>query len=595
MQSDPTRRTLLATTFVHRRSRRAMGLGTATALLLSLLTACTGQTAPTTSAPAPSASAAPTGVTPAPTTASAAPTVAEPSPTGAEPSPTGAEPSPTGAEPSAEAPVLGGTFVMAVGEDVPELDPHSLQSFANLQIYEAMFRRHPTEYGQFLPALAESVDVSDDGLVYTLNLREGVQFHDGTPFDADAVVFNLERQADPENPYHNGGQNWAGWALGNPGLVTGIEAVDPLTVRLTLSAPILDFDFILADEQAGFGMISPAVIMADPEGFGQNPVGAGTGPFMFEERVVGDRVTLVRNPNYWDEGKPYLDSWILRTIPDPGSRLLALKEGDIQMFDVSGPEIAQLSSDPDVELITVPPLFGSFIAFDYNDPIAGDPLVRRAISQAIDTQSIVTTLSPFAQVTPNFGLFPGMPGHRTDIEWYGYDPVAARASLEEAGYPDGVDLTLSFSTPPVGLNHQLLAQAIQGQMQEAGFRVTLAQVDGPTMFESGFGPPGREEYPFQMALNVAGSDGDSFAMLGGWTSRSNYASKNPAFMELFEQMNGAVDPELRLQVFGDMQQQLYDDVAYIPLAHTEVVRAASTSVRGLDTAAFHFHSVWLAD
>jgi len=116
---------------------------------------------------------------------------------------------------------------MAVGEDVPELDPHSLQSFANLQIYEAMFRRHPTEYGQFLPALAESVDVSDDGLVYTLNLREGVQFHDGTPFDADAVVFNLERQADPENPYHNGGPNWAGWALGNPGLVTGIEAVDP--------------------------------------------------------------------------------------------------------------------------------------------------------------------------------------------------------------------------------------------------------------------------------------------------------------------------------------------------------------------------------
>jgi len=484
---------------------------------------------------------------------------------------------------------------MAVGEDVPELDPHSLQSFANLQIYEAMFRRHPTEYGQFLPALAESVETSEDGLVYTLNLREGVQFHDGTPFDSDAVVFNLERQADPENPYHNGGPNWAGWALGNPGLVTGIEAVDPLTVRLTLSEPILDFDFILADEQAGFGMISPAVIMADPEGFGQNPVGAGTGPFMFEERVVGERVTLVRNPNYWDEGKPYLDSWILRTIPDPGSRLLALKEGDIQMFDVSGPEIAQLSGDPEVELITVPPLFGSFIAFDYNDPITGDPLVRRAISQAIDAQSIVTTLSPFAEVTPNFGLFPGMPGHSTEIEWYGYDPVAARASLEEAGYPDGVDLTLSFSTPPVGLNHQLLAQAIQGQMQAAGFRVTLAQVDGPTMFQSGFGPPGREEYPFQMALNVAGSDGDSFAMLGGWTSRSNYASKNPAFMQLFEQMNGAVDPELRLQVFGEMQQQLYDDVAYIPIAHTEVVRAASTNVRGLDTAAFHFHNVWLAD
>ena len=603
MQIDQERKTHPEPESTGRRSKGAMWRGAVALVLLALITACTAQTGPSsspvstpTSAGSAPTSASPVAGSPSPAapSASSASASASPAATSASPAASSASPSATSTNAAGE-PQPGGTFVMAVGEDVPELDPHSLQSFANLQIYEAMFRRDPQEYGKFLPALAESVDVSEDGLVYTLNLREGVVFHDGTPFDADAVVFNLERQAYPDNPYHQGGQNWAGWALGNPGLVTGIEAVDPLTVRLTLSEPILDFDFILADEQAGFGMISPAVIMADPEGFGQNPVGAGTGAFMFEERVTGDRVTLVRNPNYWEEGKPYLDSWILRTIPDPGSRLLALKEGDIQMFDVSGPEIAQLSGDPEVELITVPPLFGSFIAFDYNDPITGDPLVRRAISQAIDAQSIVSTLSPFAEVTPNFGLFPGMPGHRTDIEWYGYDPAAARATLEEAGYPDGVDLTLSFSTPPVGLNHQLLAQAIQGQMQAAGFRVTLAQVDGPTMFQSGFGPPGREEYPFQMALNVAGSDGDSFAMLGGWTSRSNYASKNPAFMELFERMNGAVDPELRLQVFGEMQQQLYDDVAYIPIAHTEVVRAASTNVRGLDTAAFHFHNVWLEE
>ncbi len=588
MHSDLERRTLPGSEFIGRRSRRMMGRGAVSLLVFALLAACTGQTGP--SIPAPTA----TDDAPAPTSASPAPTDDAPDPTDDGPAPTDVSPAPTDVAPPDEV-QRGGTFVMAVGQDIPELDPHSLQSFANLQIYEAMFRRHPTEYGEFLPALAESVDVSDDGLVYTLNLREGVTFHDGTPFNADAVVFNLERQADPENPYHQGGQNWAGWALGNPGLVTGIEAVDEFTVRLTLSEPILDFDFILADEQAGFGMISPAVIMADPESFGQNPIGAGTGPFMFEERVTGDRVSLVRNPNYWEPEKPYLDGWILRVIPDPGSRLLSLKEGDIHMFDVSGPEIAQLSSDPDVELTTGPPLFGSFIAFDYNDPITGDLLVRRAISEAIDVESIVSTLSPFAEVTPNFGLFPGLPGHRTDIDWYGYDPAAARATLAEAGYPNGVDLTLSFSTPPVGLNHQLLAQAIQAQMQEAGFRVTLAQVDGPTMFESGFGPPGREEYPFQMALNVAGSDGDSFAMLGGWTSRSNYASKNPAFMELFGQMNQAVDEDLRLEVFGEMQQQLYDDVAYIPLAHTEVIRAASTNVRNLDTAAFHFHDVWLEE
>ena len=123
--------------------------------------------------------------------------------------------------------------------------------------------------------------------------------------------------------------------------------------------------------------------------------------------------------------------------------------------------------------------------------------------------------------------------------------------------------------------------------------MTLAQVDGPTMFESGFGPPGREEYPFQMALNLTGSDGDSFSMMGGWTSRSNYAAKNPKFLEQFGRMNQAVDPNDLTAVLGEMQQQLYDDVAYIPLAHTEVVRAASKNVRGLETAAFHFRDVWL--
>lgn len=482
---------------------------------------------------------------------------------------------------------------MAVGEDPPELDPHTYQSFANLQIYEAPTRRDPKLYGVFLPTLAESVDTSKDGLVHTIHLRPGVLFQDGTPLDAAAVVFNLERQAYPDNKYFQGGENWASWAQGTPGLVTAIEAVDAMTVRLTLSAPILDLDFILADEQGGFGMVSPTVIKADPKGFGQEPMGSGTGAFTFAERVVGDRIELVRNEAYWEPEKPYLDGWILKVIPDPGSRLLALKNGDIHMFDVSGPEIAQLSTDPDVVLITVPPIFGSFIAFDYNDPITGKLAVRRAISQAIDTASIVGELSPFAQVTPTFGLFPGLPGFRTDLTWYPHDPTAAKASLAEAGYPDGVDLTLSFSTPPVGLNHQLFAQAIQGQMQEAGFRVTLAQVDGPTMFQSGFGPPGRPEYPFQMALNLTGSDGNPIGMLAAWTSRSNYAAKNPAYMALFERMNKAVDPAVRLGVFGEMQQQLYDDIAYIPLAHTEVVRAAAKNVRGLETAAYHFRDVWL--
>lgn len=487
----------------------------------------------------------------------------------------------------------GGTFVMAVGEMLP-MDPLSSQTFANLQIYQAPLRRHPTEYGEFLPGYAEGVDVSDDGLEYTIHIRPGVMFHDGSPLTAEALVFTLELQAYPDNEFHNGGELWASWARGNPGVVTAIEAVDEMTVRLTLSEPVVDMEFVLADEQGGFAAVNPDVIRADPEGFGQDPAGAGTGPFMFAERS-NDAVTLVRNDDYWDEGLPLLDRWILRVMPDPGARLLALKAGEIHMFDVSGPEIAQLENDPDINLLTVPPIFGSFIAFNYDDPVTGIPEVRQAISQAIDMDSIVGELSPFATVTPTFGLFPGLPGYRDDLTWYPYDPAAARDLLTSAGFPDGVDLTFTFSTPPVGLNHQLLAQALQAQLQEAGFRVTLNQIDGPTMFQSGFGPPGREDYPFQMALNLTGSDGNPVGMLAGWTSRSNYAAQHPAFMELFGRMVTTTDPDTLLEIFGEMQQTLYDDVAYVPLAHTEVVRAVAKNVHGIETAAYHFLDVWVEE
>ncbi len=570
MDRKPARTTLLEREITRRRLLAGMALGGASLSLPALLAACG----------APTASPSP------------AQTAASPS-SQAEASPSaGASTAAASPTPDPNAPKRGGTFVMAVGEDIPELDPHGLQSLANLQMYEAPYRRHPTEYGKFLPNLAESIESSADGLVHTIKIRAGALFHDGSPVDAAAMVFGLERQAYPDNKYHNGGPYWAGWARGNPGVVSKIEEVDELTVRITLSEPVIDMDFVLADEH-GMGVINPDVIVADPEHFGQSPIGAGTGPFKFEERVAGDHVTLVRNEQYWEPETPFLDKWILRVMPDPGSRLLALKSGDIQMFDVSGPEIAQLSADPDVQLITVPPIFGSYISFDHNDPITGDPKVREAISHAIDIASIVGELSPFAKVTPTFGVFPGMPGHRTDLTWYAYDPAKAKAVLAEAGHPDGVDLKLSFSTPPVGLNHSILAQAIQGQLQAAGFRVELVQVDGPTMFESGFGPPGREEYPFQMALSLTGTDGNSFGMLTQWTSATNYAAKNPAYMALFARMIKAVDPDERLGIYGEMQQQIFDDVGYIPLAHSEVVRAAAKNVRGLETAAYHFRDVWL--
>ncbi|CAN5497103.1 ABC transporter substrate-binding protein [soil metagenome] len=527
----------------------------------------------------------------------AADPVVEGSPTGAGgPTATGSAGAPTtaAATPTATgAPQLGGDFVMAVNIDIPQLDPHNQQSFAMLQMYEAPLRRTEV-YGEQVPSLAESVEVSDDGLEYTLTLRPDVTFHDGTPFDAAAYVAAVERTAFEDDPAHVGGPFgfWSGIFGGFPGTLSALEAVDDMTVRIELSEPIVDFMFVLADIYP-MAAISPAVLDAAPADFGRSPEGAGTGPFQFEERVPGDRLTLRRNDAYWQQGKPYLDSFTIRTMPDPGARVLALQAGEVHMFDVSGPEIAQLQDNPDIQLITVPPIFGNYIGFDHNDEIVGQREVRQAISHALDMSAVVGELSPFAEVTPSFGLFPGFPGHREDIEWYGYDPEAARQLLADAGYPDGIDLTLSFSTPPIGLDTIVLSQAIQGQLAEVGIRAELAQIDPPTFFQSSFGPPGRTEYPFQMAIALVGSDGNAYGMMQQWTYSANYAGFHPEYLDLFGQARQEVDDDARLGIFGELQQMLYDDVAFIPLAHTEVVRAAAANVRGLETSAFHFTDVWL--
>ncbi|MGI9015790.1 MAG: ABC transporter substrate-binding protein [Euzebya sp.] len=496
------------------------------------------------------------------------------------------------ASPAAGTPRAGGDFVMAVNIDVPQLDPHNQQSLAMLQTYEAPLRR-TLEYGEQVPNLAESVDVSDDGLEYILHLRSDVTFHDGSPFDAEAYVFALSRTAYEDDPNHQGGpfQFWDAFAGGFPGKVTAIEAMDPMTVRLALSEPIIDFMFVLADSFP-MAAVNPAAIEADPANFGQSPETAGTGPFKFSERVAGDRVTLTRHDGYWQEDRPYLDSWTLRVMPDPGARVLALQTGEIHLFDVSGPEIAQLQDNPDIQLLTVPPIFGNFLGFDHNDELVGQKEVRQAISQALDLSAIVGELSPFAQVTPNFGLFPGFPGFRDDLAWYPYDPDAARQLLSDAGYPDGIDITMSFSTPPIGLNTLLLSQALQGQLAEAGIRTELQQIDPPTFFQSSFGPPGRTEYPYQVAINLVGSDGNAFSMMQQWTYSANYAGYNPGYLELYGQAAQEIDDEAREAIYGELQQMLYDDVAFVPLAHTEVVRAAAANARGLETAAYYFTDVW---
>ncbi len=487
-------------------------------------------------------------------------------------------------------PKRGGTLIIAQPNDIPELDPANQSDFGQLQMYQAPLRRK-SAFGQHESDLATSLDVSGDGLVYTLAFRRGVTFQDGSAFDARSWVFAMQRQAFTDNPYHKGPfGHYVSLTGGFPGKVKSIEAVDPMTARMTLNEPIADLGFALADIEFA-AAINPEAIKKDP-GFGQQPVGAGTGPFRFVDRVANDHVTLERYDGYWRKGLPYLDRVILQVIPDSGARVLALKSGEIQMMNVVGPEIDQLKDDARVQLHSFPPYFANYISFDNADPLVGDPKVREAISRGIDRQALASQF-PFAKVYESLGSLPGLPGYRADLSWYPFDRNAAKQLLSSAGHPDGIDVALTFANGiPLGADPQLMSQALQGQLAEVGIRVKLDQIDPATLYQSSFGPPGRKDYPYQMTLSLLGSDGDEFGLLQGWTSAANYAGYHPAYLQEFDKAANEPSEQARVGVYRQLQQIMYDDVAFVPLVYTPIVQATAANVQNL--IPYYLETAWLS-
>lgn len=489
-------------------------------------------------------------------------------------------------------PRRGGTLVIASPMDVPELDPQNQSDLLQLQMYQAPLRRKAA-FGQHEPDLAAApITISPDGLEYTITFRPGITFQDGSPFDANAWVFAMKRQIFADNPYHKAPfGHWASLASGFPGKLKSIAAPNPTTAKMVLREPIADLEYALADIEIG-AAINPAVIKKDPARFGQKPAGAGTGPFRFVERVANDQVTLERYPGYWRKGRPYLDRIIEKVIPDPGAQLLALKSGDIQLMNVVGPEIDQLKNDDSVKLHAFPPYFANYLGFDHADPVTGKKAVRQAISQGLDRDAIAKLFS-FSKPYPTFGLLPGLRGYDAGLKWYPYDPRAARQLLASAGYPNGVDVKLTFASGlPLGADPKQLAQVVQGQLAQAGVRVKLNQVDPPTLYQASFGKPGRRQYPYQMTLGLTGTDGDVFGMVQQWTYSTNYAGYHPEYLKAFGKV--AIEPQESVRAAGyrQLQQILYDDVGFVPLVYTSIVQATTKNVQ--DLVPYYFESTWLS-
>jgi peptide/nickel transport system substrate-binding protein len=312
------------------------------------------------------------------------------------------------------------------------------------------------------PALAERWEVSDSGTEYTFYLRRGVTFHNGEPFNADAVVYSWERGIRPV-------MEWSDrWAQAN-----SVEKIDEYTVRITTEEP----DPLLLGVMAQHWNIVPPGYTAEAgdDAFGEAPV--GTGPFMFVEWAREDRIVMERNPDYWREGLPRVDRVIFRPIPEASTRMAAIQTGEIDIVNRLTFEQAEaLERVSGVEVVTYPIDRVFYIAFNNLttgvDEPTEDARVRRAMNYAVDRQAIIDSLfGGRAQLATGLMTESNL-GYDHSISPYPYDPDRARRLLAEAGYPDGFEI--GYAAPSGAYtNFEQVAEAIQGYLSEVGIRTDL--------------------------------------------------------------------------------------------------------------------------
>jgi peptide/nickel transport system substrate-binding protein len=349
----------------------------------------------------------------------------------------------------------GGTFVFGRGGDSVQLDPAIVtdgESFrVTGQVLEKLYQFEPGSTKP-IPALATECTSNDAGTEWTCKLRQGVKFHDGTDFNADAVIFNFERWRFTDNPYHFEDQVFEYYeaqfgGFDDASFITQIEKLDDYTIKFVLSTPMAPFLANLAMDM--FAISSPAAIEQYGEDYGLPAVGCvGTGPFKFVEWVEGDHITVAANEEYWG-GRPTIDEIVWKVIPDDSARFLALKAGDIQALETATVEdIAAAEADPNLYVMTRPALNTGYLAFNFRIKEFQDLRVREAVAHAINRQGLVENfLGKYGEVATNF-LPPLVLGHNDAIEDWTYDPELSKQLLAEAGFPDGLsEVTVAEDIP----------------------------------------------------------------------------------------------------------------------------------------------------
>ncbi len=461
--------------------------------------------------------------------------------------------------------------VLVVGQiaEPKSLDPHAVTAVNDfrilMNIYDGLVRYKDGTL-EVEPALAKSWTISDDGTVYTFKLREGVTFHDGSPFNAEAVKFNFDRMLDENHPYHDTGPFPLSFFFSSVDTVT---AVDDLTVEFKLKEPYAPF---LSNLAYPTGLIvSPEAVKQYGSEFGRHP--SGTGAYKFAEWEANSKVVVTRNDDYWD-GAPSLEAVIYRPITDANTRIAEMLSGGLDiMVEVPPDSLQQFRTDANFTVHEQAGPHVWFLILNAKEGPFAKKEIRQAANYAINKKALVDNI---LQGTAEVAAGPTPPAfawaYDDKLQPYPYDPEKAKAMLKEAGY-NGEPVTFYVTEGGSGMLDPIaMGTAIQADLQAVGMKVNIETYEWNTFL--GKVNPGLEGKADMAEMAWMTNDPDTLPFLalrtGAWPDKGGFNSgyySNPKVDKLLEEARRSTDQAERAKLYKQMQEIVHDDAPWVFVAN----------------------------
>jgi peptide/nickel transport system substrate-binding protein len=460
--------------------------------------------------------------------------------------------------------------------------------FANNLVFNGLVRTDPKGSDKIEGAIADKWEVSDDGKSYTFHIRPGIKFSNGQPVTAEDVKFSLDRFGDPKI-----NQTLAAVAVG----YKSSTVIDDETVRVDLTNPVPAFLYNISIFP---GFIVPKnLVEKQGDAFFKKPV--GTGPFMVQELARGSHLTLVRNPNYWESGKPYLDKVRFDFATDSNSRLLALKDGQSQIVDgVPFSQVDSLKNSDDLIVQTAKVPYFVALWFNHKRPPLADLHVRQAMQYALNREEINQTIFRGVGTIPNSVLqqlkYDAPP---SEVPPYPFDLAKAKETIAKSKFPDGFPISLKY---PAGYDYyKQLGLYLQNAWSQIGIKVKLIEADQSSLTDSFYKGDYDLAFPYaQFTSDLPVPDEYAQFVAEPRSGLNGFFSfwEDPAITKMVREFVSNPDESERAEQWPEIQKALNEQTPWINVMDLPFINAHANNVCGTDIDALgsdHLENTWVAN